>query len=114
MTSPRPSSLRRKNLSADASQWVLAGFRQNGMLAYRPLSGKLQEAELCTPFFKEMPQGFARLRFHGLEPNFSWLQEAGRFLFLATAAAQELLDWDVSHGDKNSAPFLKASQIMEP
>ena len=37
-----------------------------------------------------------------------------RFLFPATAAAQELLDWDVSHGDKSSAPFLKASQIMEP
>ncbi|CAE7439407.1 unnamed protein product, partial [Symbiodinium sp. CCMP2592] len=96
-----------KACAEDASDWVLSGLRRNGMLAYRPLDGKLQPAELSTPSFKDLPQGSARLRSEWLEPRFGWVQdgipsEPDWSLIPGTAAAQELLDWDVAHGDKNS------------
>ncbi|CAE7897118.1 unnamed protein product, partial [Symbiodinium sp. KB8] len=90
----------------DASEWVLAGLRRNGLLAYRPVNGTLQPAEDSTPSFKELPQSSARLRSEWMAPRFSWLKdgipsEPDWSLIPGTAAAQELLDWDVSHGDKN-------------
>ena len=99
----------------DASEWVLAGLRRNGLLAYRPVNGTLQPAEDSTPSFKELPQSSARLRSEWMAPRFSWLKdgipsEPDWSLIPGTAAAQELLDWDVSHGDKNPVSLLNCQK----
>ena len=76
------------------------------MLAYRPLSGKLQPAELCMPSFRELPQGSARLALRGWNlgaadcKRMAACVKPDKSVILGTAAAQELLDWDVAHGDK--------------
>ena len=72
------SSMQRMIDRNDEDQWVLAGLRRNGFLAFRPdRSGHMvyqQDQSWC----KDKPIGSTRISSHWLKNRMSWIKEAGR------------------------------------
>ena len=91
--------MEQKNLE---NNWVLAAFRRNGMLSWRPnlSTGRLERADL-QEWRQSFPEGTSRMKESWLENRYNWLNsetskplEPDWGMLAAAKTLQDLLEWD--------------------
>lgn len=117
------TELQKRNLEKD---WVLAGLRRNGMLAYQP---DYKSGQLCAPSDKKL-QSFkmnsARLRPEWLLRRYEWVDESKAplepdySLIAGAMAVADLLEWsyynpveDTEDKSEDSATLMNVSELPE-
>lgn len=114
------TELQKRNLEKD---WVLAGLRRNGMLAYQP---DYKSGQLCAPSDKKL-QSFkmnsARLRPEWLLRRYEWVDESKAplepdySLIAGAKAVADLLEWSyynpVEDTEDKSEALMNVSELPE-
>lgn len=117
------TEMQKRNLEKD---WVLAGLRRNGMLAYQP---DYKSGQLCAPSDKKL-QSFkmnsARLRPEWLLRRYEWVDESKAplepdySLIAGAKAVADLLEWsyynpveDTEDKSEDSATLMNVSELPE-
>ena len=117
------SELQKRNLESD---WVLAGLRRNGILAYQP---DYKSGQLCAPSDKKLQSfamGSARLRSEWLLRRYEWVSESkvplepDYSLIAGAKAVADLLEWsyynpleDTEGNSEDSGTLMNLSELPE-
>ena len=92
------------------NQWVLAAFRRNAMLSWRPnfTTGRLERADL-EEWCQSFPEGTSRMKDIWLQNRYNWLNsetfrplEPDWSMLSAAKHLQDLLEWDYCKSLKNA------------